>query len=164
MAAISERPITQEQRDCIGRAADGVARALGLDARESPAAEVVGAINDCVRSAQKEDTADDVDTWVDLSLPFGCLWGEQMVREFAWERANVTFHDHGDDEAFGVFSSDRSLAIYPSHFILGCIESQAVVTILVAFKMLKDGTKIPDLPAHGYEDVMDHVQYIVPPV
>ncbi|MFX1398075.1 MAG: hypothetical protein ACFFAS_13645 [Promethearchaeota archaeon] len=102
------------------------------------------------------------DTWTSLSLPLGCLWGEQLVRELNWEWAEVIQHDHEDLKIVGVFSEDRSLAIYPFHFVHGCIENKATVTIALAYNMLKEGSSIPKLPSKGYENVMDHINYIIP--
>jgi hypothetical protein len=90
------------------------------------------------------------------------LWGEQLVREFGWEWSAVTFHDHNDSKAIGVFTRDRSLAIYPWHFIVGCLENNATVTILLAFNMLVAGT-IPPQEPNGYLNLMDHVIHIIPP-
>jgi hypothetical protein len=72
------------------------------------------------------------------------------------------FHDRGDAEAVGVFSRDRSLAIYPFHFVFSCLEERAPVTILLAFQILSEGTRVPKLPAGGYENVMDNVHHSPP--
>ena len=143
--------VTEEAAEILG---------LSLDA-DSPDA-IVKAVNDCVREIQKgRGPAFPADSEVDLLL--GCLWGSQLVRSLNWEWTNVTFHDHGDSKAVGVLSPQRELAIYPFHFVHGCLENGAVVTILLAFNMLKERSSRPDFPAHSYANVMDHVHHIVPP-
>ena len=62
----------------------------------------------------------------------------------------------------GIFSADRSLAIYPFQFAHGCIQTGVPVTILLAYNMLKDGFGIPKLPPQGYVNLMDGVRHIVP--
>jgi hypothetical protein len=122
---------------------------------------IVRAVNDCVREIQKGCGPEFPDgERVDLLL--GCLWGSQLVKELNWEWVNVVFHDHGDSEAVGIVSPNRELAIYPFHFVYGCIENNATVTILLAYNMLKGG-RVPVLPPRSYENVMDHVHHIVPP-
>ena len=79
-----------------------------------------------------------------------------------WQWASVTFHDFEGSQAAGVFSPDRALAIYPFHFVYGCMENGAPVTILLSYNMLVDGTRIPALPKRGYENVMDNVRHVVP--
>ncbi len=93
---------------------------------------------------------------------FGSLWGTQLVRQLGWEWGWVTFHDHGDTRAIGVFSPDRALAIYPFHFVHGCLRRNTPVTILLAFDILVDGKRVPRLPPGGYENVMDNVHHAEP--
>jgi hypothetical protein len=157
---VTEEPIDPEILESLAGAAGEAAELARIGVDAAPL-EIVTAINDFVRQEQKEP-AEDADHWDDRALPLGSLWGLQFVRQFGWQWANVTLHDHGDVKAMGVFSPDRSLAIYPFYFIFGCLENQAPVTILLAFNMLAEG-KIPPLPANGYENVMEGVHHIVPP-
>jgi len=93
-------------------------------------------------------------------LIFGSLWGEQLVKQFGWQWAKVTFED--ESEAFGVFSPDRSLAIYPLEFMLGCFQDPDVgVTVLLCFNMLL-ARKVPKLKPKSYTNVMDGVHRVVP--
>lgn len=96
----------------------------------------------------------------EVALLLASLWGEQLVRQFGWEWGSMIFHDHGNTTAVGVFSPDRSLAIYPFHFIFRCLEEDAPVTLLLAFQILKDASRIPALPEGGYENVMDNVHHV----
>ena len=61
----------------------------------------------------------------------------------------------------GVFSTDRSLAIYPFQFVHGCIHNGVPVTIMLAYNMLKNGA-IPKLPPLGYVNLTDGVRHVVP--
>ena len=86
--------------------------------------------------------------------PSGCLWGDQLVARFGWHWAMATFHDHGDTQAPAVISPDHKLAVYPIHFILGCLQDPSVdVTILLSWNLLDsdaDAEAVRDLPPHGY--------------
>lgn len=157
---VTEEPIDPELLDTLAQAAGEGAELARIGVDADPAV-IVAAINDFVRHEQDEPV-EGIDNWDDRALPLGCLWGLQVVRRFGWEWANVTLHEHGDVKALGVFSPDRSLAIYPFYFLFGCLENKVTVTILLAFNMLVEG-KLPPLPPNGYENVMEGVHHIVPP-
>jgi hypothetical protein len=98
------------------------------------------------------------------SAPFamGSLWGEQIVRDFGWEWKMITFHEHGNSTAPGVVSPDRGLAIYPIHFLIGCLRDPSVdATIMLSYNMLKAGT-IGQVEPGSYMNLMDGVHRIVP--
>ena len=174
-AKISEQPLEAKTLQSLADCADDALQILGLatgkGGKKSKAAltphdaltahDIVKAVDQCVYDLQqgqgpKFGAADEPD------LVLGSLWGQQLVREFSWQWAAVTFHEHDDAKAVGVFSPDRALAIYPFHFIYGCLENGAEVTIMLAFNLLVDGSKVPPLAPGTYENVMDNVHYIVP--
>lgn len=142
-----------------GSAAEG-ADLVGVAVDAAPL-EIVAAVNKFVSKPPKRRSGR-VDNWTDRALPLGSLWGCQLVRQFGWEWAGVIFHEHGDSKAFGVFAKDRSLAVYPWHFIFGCLENKAPATILLSFNMLAAG-RIPAQEAKAYVNLMDGVHHIVPP-
>ncbi len=160
---ITEKPLAQDSLDSIVQCADEAARALKLgdDWEQLPAAKIVAAIDQCIFGLQngKPFEFSDAD---DATLTLGSLWGQQLIRQLGWQWSSVVFHDHDDAFAVGVFSKDRALAIYPFHFLFGCLENNAEVTVELAFNMLVDGTRIPKLPANGFENVMDNVHHVVP--
>lgn len=113
--------------------------------------------------ADCHDSSDpDVDLWTDRALPIGCLWAVQMIRVFGWHWARVIQHDHDDLNVIGIFSPDRSLAIYPFHYVFGCLQNGVYPTIKLAFSMLTAG-QIPTQPKDSYTNLMDGVQHIIPP-
>jgi hypothetical protein len=143
-----------------GSAGEGAS--LAGVAVNDPPVKIVAAINAFVSKPPRKRSRK-MDNWIDRALPLGSLWGQQMVREFNWEWSNVTFHDHGDSKAIGVSAKDRSLIIFPWHFIFGCLENNATVTILLSFNMLLSGN-VPAQESGEFVNVMDHVHHIVPPV
>ena len=159
---VTETPIEPDMLHNIKGAASEGAKLLKIDESNISPQEIIESINKFVMDIQKKENKD-IDIWTDLSLPLGCLWGEQMVREFEWEWANIVQHDHDDFKAIGVFAKDRSLAIFPWYFIFGCLKNGAPVKIALAYNMYKDGSGIPELPANGYINLMDHVHHIIPP-
>ncbi len=123
-------------------------------------AEIINKINEFLTSFTFDGKADDFDSWTDVALPVGTLWGEQLITEFGWEWIKVKFEN--DSVAIGVFSQDRSVGVYPWYFVLGCIENDATVTIALAWNMLKEG-KIPKMKPNEFQNLMDGVHYLVPP-
>lgn len=158
---ITETAIGAEMLDDIRDCASAAAGLIDVDLNNASPSEIINSIDAFVFEWQKGNRPE-VDEDDDLSLMFGSLWGEQLVRDLGWQWVEITFHDHDDSKAVGVVSPNRSLAIYPLHFVYGCMENDAPVTIMLAYNMLKDGSKIPSLPSKGYENVMDNVHHIVP--
>lgn len=143
-----------------GSAGEG-AELVGVRVDAAPL-EIVTAVNQFVSKQQRRRRSSRVDNWTDRALPLGSLWGCQLVRQFGWEWSGVIFHEHGDSKAVGVFAKDRSLAVYPWHFIFGSLENKAPVTILLSFNMLAAG-RIPAQRAKAYVNLMEGVHHIVPP-
>lgn len=156
---IIEESIERETLAHIENAAGKGAKLVGISI-DAPPLEIVEAIDQFVDSLPKKRWGK-VDSWTDLALPLGSLWGYQIVRAFEWEWSSVTFHDHGESRALGVFAEDRSLAVYPWHFLFGCLEYGAPVTILLAFQMLAVGEIAPQEP-NAYVNLMEEVHEIVP--
>ncbi|MEZ6081394.1 MAG: hypothetical protein R3C09_11010 [Pirellulaceae bacterium] len=157
---ITEVNIDAELVGNIEFSAQEAASLLGLDA-DATALDRVRAVDKFVYAWQKGERPQTAEG-EDLSMTLGSLWGQQLTSELGWQWAAVTFHDFEDSKAVGVFSPDRALAIYPFHFVYGCMENSAPVTILLAYNLLVDGSKIPPLPKNGYENVMDNVHHVVP--
>jgi hypothetical protein len=160
-APITEDAVDAELLDNIQACAGDALQMLGLDPATTSAAKIVEAVDEFVHNWQKGKRPP-VDPDDDLSLTLGSLWGEQLVKTLGWQWTGVTFHEHGDTNAVGVVSPDRSLAIYPFHFVYGCMENNATVTIMLSYNMLMDRSRIPALPAGGFENVMDNVHHIIP--
>lgn len=154
---ITESPLDEEMLATIQTSAQLAFESLDVDLAASPA-DVVASLDAWICSWQSGQPPIAMEH-EEACLWFGSLWGTQLTHCLQWQWANVTFHDFGDASAAGVFPPDRSLAIYPFHFIHGCIENRAPVTIKLAFDVLVDGRRVPDLPAGGYENVMDHVHH-----
>jgi hypothetical protein len=141
MEYVSERPLAAKSMAALGPASQDGLRILGLSETAEPAT-IVEAIDafvfrwqDGTRPDPKVLSADDA------PFAMGSLWGAQLVRRFDWEWAVVTFHDKGDSVAPGVFAPDRSLVVYPMHYLMGALAHPSVdVTIALSFNMLEAGT------------------------
>jgi hypothetical protein len=172
----SERSVDAETGKSIASYAEAAAKLLGVDRADSSPLEIVSAIDRWMNAAQKVglpklradnespaeadlgDSKNDKDSHAnELAYHIGSLWGEQLVRELGWQWASVVFEHRADMEVVGVFSPDRSLAIYPLNFVFHCLADANPVTILKAFEILREGSRVPPLPPCGYENVMDHV-------
>jgi hypothetical protein len=167
---LTERRVPEEALAAIVECAGEAADELGLTESDEPRA-VVEAIDEYLHEIQQtlqnkgnsaRAPAESTPGVEDLSLTLASLWGQQLVRQFGWQWGSVVFHDADEAEAVGVFSPDRSLAIYPFYFLYQCLTEFIPVTILLAFDVLDSKDRIPPLPANGYENVMDNVHHDQP--
>ena len=161
---VTEEPIPENLLRNIKGCAKDALKVLGSKFAKADAATVVAGIDDFAYRWQKGDRPSTkvVEDGEEAHLIFGSLWGEQIVKQFGWEWAKVTFHDYDDSVAFGVFSPDRSLAIYPLEFMLGCLQDPDVdVTVALSFNMLQAG-KVPKMKKKSYTNVMEGVNRLVP--
>jgi hypothetical protein len=161
---VTEEPVPENLMGNIRGCAKDALKVLGGDFAKADPAMVVEAIDDFAYRWQKGDRppSNVVEDGEEARLIFGSLWGEQLVKQFSWQWAKVTFHDYDDSFAFGVFSPDRSLAIYPLEFMLGCLQDPTVdVTVMLSFNMLCEG-KVPQMKKKSYTNVMDGIHRIVP--
>lgn len=162
MASISEEPVPGDTAKLLQGAGRDALRVLKLDQSAEPHL-VVDVIDAFVDAWQEEmrPPKDELDP-DDAPYAMGSLWGEQLVRQFKWDWAMVTFHDHGNSKAPGVLSPDRALAIYPIHFLLGCFRDRRVdCTVALSFNLLVSG-EVNQMPPRGYFNLMEGVRRIVP--
>lgn len=161
---VTEEPVPADVLGSIRGCAKDAIKVLGADFAKADPATIVAAIDDFVYQWQNgtRPPSNVIEDGEEARLIFGSLWGEQLVKQFGWQWAKVTFHDYDDSIAFGVFSPDRSLAIYPLEFMLGCVNDPTVdATVMLSFNMLREG-KIPKMKTKSYTNVMEGVQRIVP--
>jgi hypothetical protein len=162
MAKITEERLPRSTAKALkGAVGDGLA-ILKLDATANPQTviEAIDAFVDAWQEGRRPPKK--VLDPEDAPYALGSLWGEQLVRQFGWEWAMITFHDHGDSIAPGVLSPDRSLAVYPIHFLLGCLQDSGVdCTVALSFNMLVAGN-VGKLKPKEYINLMDSVHRIIP--
>ena len=162
MPGISEKPVSRDTLLSIKKCARSASKVLGIEPRSSTPSVVTAAVDQFVRRWQQgKRPAASLLSAEDAPLIIGSLWGEAIVSRFKWQWGMVTFHDHNDVVAPAVFSADRSLAIYPLHFLLGCFSDPAVdVTIMLAYNVLKANSIQKKRPGAFY-NLMDGVHRIV---
>lgn len=162
MKTHSEHPLQDDTTEAVSAEIKRGTQILGVAPDDDPE-RLVAAVDAFVYAWQCGDRppASVLDA-EDAPFTLGAVWGEQFVRRFGWEWRMVTFHEHGDSVAPGVLSPDRALAVYPIHFVMGCLQDHTVdATILVAFKMLEAG-KIASTTPGSYFNLMDGVHRIIP--
>ena len=162
MKTHSEQPFPESTLQALHAEVAQGAKLLGVSPDDDPAT-IVAAVDEFVYNWQCGDKPPKrVLDPENAPFTLGAVWGQQLVRAFGWEWAIVTFHEHGDTTAPGVLSPDRSLAVYPIHFAMGCLQDPTVdTTILIAFNMLAAG-KIGDSTPGSYFNLMDGVHRIIP--
>jgi hypothetical protein len=162
MAKMSDEPLNDETLTSIRGCANDALEVLGSKYASMDTARVVEAVDKFAYRWQKgkRPSTDVVEDTEQARLIFGSLWGEQLVKQFGWEWRQINFSD--GSVAFGVVSPDRSLAIYPLDFMLGCMQDPSVdVTVALSFNMLLAGN-VPKMKRQSYTNVMDGVHRIVP--
>lgn len=162
MKTHSESEINPSTLESLKGSSGEGAEVVGVSTSDDPDA-IVRAVDAFVFAWQGGDRPSELAVDPE-NLPFalGSLWGEQLVRKFGWDWKMVTFHEHGDTSAAAVLSPDRSLAIYPFHFVHGCLQDWSVdATILLSYNMLAAGT-MGQVGAGEYANVMERVHRIVP--
>lgn len=169
MENVSEKPVEPKTLQIFKNCARDALGVLGLAEGTSDPDTVVSAIDEFVYQWQKgKRPSPKVLEAEDAPYIIGSLWGEQLIKRFGWEWAMVTFHDHGDSSAPGVFSPDRGLAVYPIHFLTGCFENPGVdATILLSYNMLAAGKTRETIEGReinrkAYFNLMEGVRRIVP--
>ncbi|WP_337172942.1 hypothetical protein [Paludisphaera sp.] len=157
---ITDGPIPDETLRKIRDCAKGALDDLGPEVAAEGPAGIVAAIDEIMDQIQQESAKLSDEEGADPAVFFGALWGEQLVNALGWQWTNV---EHGVEEpVVGVAAPDRSLVIYPFHFLASRLADRALdVTVALAFNMLADGT-IPPVPAGSYVDVMQGVRRVVP--
>lgn len=162
MEKISEQPLAANiATPLAGAIRDGLS-IVGLDETADPKT-VIDALDAFVYAWQggQRPPKEELDP-EDAPLALGSMWGAQLVRQFNWQWAMITFHDHGNTIALGVLSPDRALAVYPIHFLMGCLQHPEVdCTIALSFNMLL-ADKVGKLKPKEYFNLMDGVHRIVP--
>jgi len=159
MNVTEESQVEEHLLDQFGAVADEGRQLIGRGGCNDPK-ELIESINEFLSKPTKKKWFKKVDNWTEKALPIGTLWGEVFVKELGWEWINVTFED--GSQSVGVFSRDRSIGFYPWHFVLGCVENGATVTVLLAWNMLKEGA-VPKTAPNSYVNLMDGVHHIIPP-
>jgi hypothetical protein len=162
MKTHSEHPFPKSMAEALRADAEHGTKLLGVSPDDDPAI-IVAAVDAFVYNWQCGDKPPKrVLDPENAPFTLGATWGQQLVHAFGWEWAIVTFHEHGDTTAPGVLSPDRSLAVYPIHFVMGCLQDSTVdTTILIAFNMLEAG-KVGDTAPGSYFNLMDGVHRIIP--
>lgn len=145
----------------IKESADQAVSLLGRKSEDDPDL-LIGAIDEFIDNWQNNKRPDlEIDA-EDLPYLLGSLWGEQLVSQFGWQWKAVTLHSNVKATAPGVVTTDRSLVVYPIHFIIGCLADSSVdTTILLSYNMLK-AKKVPSASSGEYVDLMKNVFRIVP--
>src|SRR5262249_46051694 len=106
MAKMSDQPLNEETMASIHGCANDALQVLGPKCASPDPATVIKAVDKFAHDWQKgkRPSTDVVEDTEQARLIFGSLWGEQLVKQFGWEWAQVNFSD--DSVAFGVVSPD----------------------------------------------------------
>jgi hypothetical protein len=133
------------------------------DRLESQEAEdIVRVVDDATYRWQKGERppADEIEDAEQARLLFGCAWGEQVVKALGWEWVKLFWEEN--TFYLAVVPPDRSLVIYPTDFMLACLQNPGIdVTVMLSYNMLLAG-RLPKQSPGSYTDVMQGVHRIVP--
>ncbi|NII10138.1 DUF3806 domain-containing protein [Oleiagrimonas sp. C23AA] len=126
-------------------------------------AKIVSAVDTHVNSLQRAIHAGSLtlneQSRTYLSLQLGCLWGQQLIKQFGWEWVCVI---DGDSELYAVVSKDRALMMLPTYFVNECLQDPNVdCTSILSFNMIA-AQKFSETPSGSYLNILDIVVRIVP--
>lgn len=109
MANVTEQPLATSTADALAESSRQGLCVLKLDDAAEPST-VINAIDAFVDAWQegKRPAEEELDP-EDAPYALGSLWGHQLVKQFNWQWAMITFHDHGNSKAPAVLSPDRAL-------------------------------------------------------
>ena len=153
-----DRPLSDPERsDIVESIAAGFKR---LPTEEDDTAkDIIASVDEAIRTIQSRAENYEASWLHQLAYMVGSIWGDQIVKTFAWEWAYIETEESG---SFGVVSKDRSLAIYPFGFSEVCFKTpNADVTVELAFNMLQ-GNSIPNQAPGSYTNIMAHISHVVP--
>lgn len=153
-----EQPIPATMRKDIRENAADASLLLRVDQETHTPAAIVGSI-DVFLCRWQEGDRPDLDEDDDLALMLGSLWGEQLVEALDWQWAALTIPNRKKSVVVGVFSPDRSLALYPFHAIRACLDNKTPVVVRLAFTILLEGSRLSALPQGGYKNIIDMVAH-----
>lgn len=158
-APSAEIPPAAERAELIQRVVKEAAAFLCVDSEHDTPAHIVKVVDEViVRLVFGENTA--LSDQEERHLLLGSLWGQQMVREFGWQWADIRFEGALD---VAVVSPKRDMAIYPFTFVAGCLGRRHVCTVELSFNMLRERKRDVVFQSYSYEDIMQHIRHIVPP-
>ena len=158
----SERPVTDAILTNVRGCAAEARRVVGLTDASAPAERVAAADAFVYRWHRGDRRPADGVAPADVPFLFGSLWGEAVVDALGWTWAQVVFNRHPDTVATAVVSPDRSLAVFPIHYIAGLGDDpEADCTIALSFDELAAG-RVDGFTPGGFADVMDHVYRTAP--
>ena len=157
---ITSKPCSSERMELIDNCTDEAAEILDISADLTPG-EIVRIVDDCVYAMQK-GKADPFPEDAERHLSLGCLWGAQLVAEFDWQWRDVDCQGESPWKSVGVVSPRGDMAIYPFDFTQACLDGDAVVTIMLAFNMLKEETDEHDYADDAHVSIMRLIHHLVP--
>jgi len=166
MSAIQERSLTESEAAEFKRRANQAWQNLGLVDSDTTPEAAVAAVDAFVDRWQNERRgvlgklrASRGPNSTDVALGLGAVWGDQHVRQLAWEWTCLIPDGR---ELYAVVSPDRSMVVYATYFLKQCLENSAMdCTAALSFNMLVAG-KITGLPAGGCEDILRRISRVIP--
>jgi len=160
---IREEGVPEKVTGYIRAGAQDAVMFFGAEFADAEPAKIVNAIDDVTRRWQTgyRPAIEDADDPVNAAWIFGSLWGQQIVRQFGWGWAKLTWLDSDNAVAFGVVSPDRSLVVYPMNFVEAFMrDANMDVTVMLSFNMLLANAS-PAMPPRSYTNMMNYVQRVV---
>lgn len=150
--------LDNDTRRLLEQAAKECRKILHIDPGAT-SGRVLSVVEARVRSyANKKQKIDDV--YDERILDLGSVWGEMLVCEFQWVWSEFEFSDHSS--ALGILDPICNRAVYPFHYMYGCIVNKAEIQIELSYNLVKSG-KIPSRKHKAVDNLMDHVHYIISP-
>ena len=157
---VSESHPDQKRQSLIRGVTADAAELLDINLSKDPPVEIMGKVNEAIVAIVfNKPTPVSQDENPDLIL--GCLWGEQMKRQFNWYWADVLLDDSIKEIA--MISPNQEMIIFPFSFVGACLNKQCISTVLLAFNLLLENDRIGEIEPGAYENIMLGIHHLIPP-
>ena len=157
---VHESPPDQDRLRLIKAVTEDAAALLNIDLHTDSPQSIMETVNEAIVDLVFERPTP-ISEDENPHLLLGSLWGAQMARQFQWYWADVAIDDEFKEVA--MISPNQEMIVFPFSFTAACIQKQCICTVLLAFNMLLENSRISEIAPATYENIMLHIHHIVPP-
>ncbi len=139
-----ERPLTDEERDAMGKVALTALAVLGTDGAPAHVVSEIAAFVDDVRVGRRPEPSGQ-----DVRLGLGVLWGEQVRAQVGWRWVHLSYAN--GFASYALVPDDRAFACFPLNRVTELMRAGAdgTNTSVALFDSIRLGT-LPVRHEHAY--------------
>ena len=157
---VIESPPSKERLQLLQAVAEDAAEILNVDIKNGNSKNIVEKINEVIINIIFEES-NPIPKDEEPHLLLGCLWGEQMAKQFGWYWADVEIDEKFNEIA--MISENQEMIIFPLSFVEVCLNKQCISTVALAFNMLLEDDRKGVFDRGSYENIMQSIHHFIPP-